>query len=427
MNIQILPNEEGTLSVSFPEGFDEELLNVVRSVPGRKWNNEKKVWIIPDTEISRKIISKKIDELEKEKICLTTQNRGTGENPSSLKSKVATYVEHPESTATTYTDQSKSDAATYTDIDKLRSMLLAKRYSSKTIEAYEKWVRDFIEEFSQTENPGKSEINQFLSDLAVKKNFSSSTQNQAMAALLFYFRFVKEQDESSLRDIIHARQKKRLPVILSRKEVMEVIGYLDGSKKVAAMILYGTGIRLGEVLNLRVMDIDFDLNEIIIRHGKGDKDRRVMLPKTLIPILQKQILQVKKIHEKDILDGWGKVALPKSVGLRNSTYAKELGWQWLFPQKNRWVNKETGEEGRWHMDESLLQRAVREAIVKAGITKPASCHTFRHSFATHLLEDGCDIRTIQELLGHSDIRTTMVYTHVLNRRAGEVVSPLDRM
>ena len=203
---------------------------------------------------------------------------------------------------------------------------------------------------------------------------SASTQNQALSALLFYFRFVKNTPVENLNSVIHAKKKDRIPVVFSREEVLKVINNLTGTKKLIAKVLYGTGLRLNEALSLRIPNLDFDQKEIIVRHGKDDKDRHVMLPQKLIP---------------------------------------ELKWQWLFPQKNRWKNKESGEEGRFHIDESLVQRSVKEAILAAGINKNASCHTFRHSFATHLLESGYDIRTIQELLGHSDVSTTMIYTHVL--------------
>ena len=208
---------------------------------------------------------------------------------------------------------------------------------------------------------------------------------------------------------------------MNKEEVHAVISRLEGSKRLAAEILYGTGMRLNELLGLRILDIDFDRNEIIIRCGKGGKDRRVMLPKSLIPKIKEHIAGVKLLHEKDLAEGWGKVLLPPSISKRSPESAKEFRWQWLFPQKNRWKNEKPGEEGRHHIDESILQKAVLEA----GIIKNASCHTFRHSFATHLLENGYDIRTVQELLGHSDVRTTMIYTHVLSKGAREVISPLD--
>lgn len=213
-------------------------------------------------------------------------------------------------------------------------------------------------------------------------------------------------------------------MVLAKEEVKAVIAHLEGSKRLAAEIMYGTGMRLNEVLNLRILDIDFDRKEITVRYGKGAKDRRVMLPQALISKIKSHISEVKKIHEKDLADGWGSVQMRENIhGKVNA--AKEFRWQWLFPQKNRWINENTGQQGRHHIDESIMQKAVKKAILEAGIVKNASCHTFRHSFATHLLENGYDLRTVQELLGHSDVRTTMIYTHVLNRGAKEIKSPLD--
>ena len=230
-----------------------------------------------------------------------------------------------------------------------------------------------------------------------------------------------------LGSVIHAKKKERIPVVFSRDEVAKVIGCMYGTKKLIAKLLYGTGMRLNEALSLRILDLDFDRNEIIIRHGKGDKDRHVMIPQKLVPELKAHIEKVQQIHTQDLADGWGAVVLPGALAGKYQGGSKEFKWQWLFPQKNRWINAKTGEQGRWHLDESLLQRAVKQAVLEAGVNKNASCHTFRHSFATHLLEIGYDIRTIQELLGHSDVSTTMIYTHVLNRGAGGVVSPLDRL
>lgn len=238
---------------------------------------------------------------------------------------------------------------------------------------------------------------------------------------------VNDEIPVELASVIHAKKKERIPVVFSREEVVSVINNLIGSKKLAAELMYGTGMRLNEVLALRILDVNFDMNEIIVRHGKGDKDRHVMLPQKLVPKIKEQIEAVRKIHQKDLEDGWGKVAMPNQLDKKYPTAAKEFKWQWLFPQANRWKNKETGEEDRWHLDESLLQKAVKKAVLESGINKNASCHTFRHSFATQLLENGYDIRTVQELLGHSDIRTTMIYTQVLNKGAGGVISPLDRM
>ncbi len=399
MKIEIKPYNDSFIAVSFPEGFNTGLLNSVRTIPKRIWNNDEKLWLVPNTQDS-------INQLK-----MNVYNTGlfNVDNENRIL------------------DKEQSPLLIKDSIKRMQEILKAKNYSEKTCEAYKKWVEAFLSRYSQRHNLGQFEINEFLTELAVKNHVSPSTQNQALAALLFYFRFVMNENPVELASVIHAKKKERIPVVFSRQEVTSVINNLSGSKQLAAELMYGTGMRLNEVLALRILDVDFDMNEIIVRHGKGDKDRHVMIPQKLVPKIKEQIAVVKNIHQKDLEEGFGKVALPNQLEKKYPTAAKELKWQWLFPQKNRWKNKETGEEGRWHLDESLLQKAVKKAVLEAGINKNASCHTFRHSFATHLLENGYDIRTVQELLGHTDIRTTMIYTHVLNKGAGGVISPLDRM
>jgi len=397
MKVEIKSFNKEMFSVGFPAGFDQNLLNAVRKVQGRIWNNENKVWLLPDNQ-------KSADSLLQNLYSLGVFN---------MDSEVIVPYE-------------KTDCKNE-DVEKLQTLLKVRRYSEKTVEAYTKWVTQFMKKYSDNEKNNPQDINSFLTSLAVQKNVSASTQNQALAAVLFYFRFVKNENVMELENVVHAKKSQRLPVVFTREEVLRVISNLDGSKKLAAKLMYGTGMRLNELLSLRVLDIDFGQNEIIVRHGKGDKDRHVMLPQSLIPELKEHLKKVKQIHEKDIAEGWGSVQLPGDYARKSSGAAKEFKWQWVFPQKNRWTNKETGEQGRWHLDESLMQRAVKKAILQAGINKNASCHSFRHSFATHLLENGYDIRTIQELLGHSDVKTTMIYTHVLNKGPAGVVSPLDRM
>ncbi len=395
--------DEDFFKVDFPCRFNEAMLDAVRSVQGRIWNSKKKLWLIPNNMAAASQLLSKFFETglfnAEEKIEAQVHPRAIPQNQ--------TYIDY--------------------QIRKINEALTARHYSEHTKISYKKWVQDFLNTNLGKENIGEREINDYLKNLALKKNVSASTQNQALAALLFYFRFILNTPVTELGSVIRAKKSERVPVVFSRDEVVRVIGNLNGQKKLIAKLLYGTGMRLNEAISLRVLDIDFDQNEIIVRHGKGDKDRHVMIPQKLVSELRAHIEKVKELHNKDLADGWGAVSMPGALAGKYPAGSKDFKWQWLFPQKNRWKNLETGEEGRWHLDESLMQRAVKQAILEAGINKNASCHTFRHSFATHLLEIGYDIRTIQELLGHSDVSTTMIYTHVLNRGAGGVVSPLDRL
>jgi integron integrase len=272
---------------------------------------------------------------------------------------------------------------------------------------------------------GASEIHAFLSHLATDLAVSASTQNQALSALLFLYRHVPGRDVGDLTGVTRARQRQRLPTVLTPGEVKAVLERLDGVEGLVARLLYGSGLRLLEALRLRVKDVDFEKRLVTVRSGKGDKDRRTMLPQTLVEPLRHHLRDVRRLHQMDLAAGWGRVELPHALARKYPNAASEWGWQWLFPQHRRWHDPRSKLEGRHHLDPTLVQKAVRRAVLEAGINKPASCHTFRHSFATHLLEKGQDIRTIQELLGHSDVRTTMIYTHVLNRGPLGVASPAD--
>ena len=249
--------------------------------------------------------------------------------------------------------------------------------------------------------------------------------NQALAALLFLYRTVLGGDVGNLEGVIRARKRQRLPVVLTVGEVRAVLHHLDGAEALVAKLLYGAGLRLMEALRLRIKDVDLEQRCITVRCGKGDKDRRTVLPSSLVDPLKRHMNEVQHQHQNDLSAGWGAVELPHALERKYRNAAREWGWQWLFPQGRRWRDPRQNIEGRHHLDPSLVQRAVRAAVQAAGISKPATCHTFRHSFATHLLEQGADIRTIQELLGHSDVKTTMVYTHVLNRGPTGVRSPAD--
>jgi integron integrase len=312
-------------------------------------------------------------------------------------------------------------------LDRLRQGLRARHYSRRTEQTYCSWVKRFIF-FHNVRHPAEmaeTEINAFLTHLAVKEKVSASTQNQALSALLFLYRHVIGHEVGDLGDVIRARKPKRLPVVMTREEVKAVLANLTGDKWLMASLMYGAGLRLMECLRLRVQDIDFARNEIHVRDGKGAKDRITMLPESLKAALKDHLKRVKAIHDRDVADGWGRVQMPSALDRKCPNAPKDWRRQWVFPQENRWTNTQTKEQGRHHIDESLIQKAVRDALAKAGLTKRATCHTFRHSFATHLLEGGYDIRTVQELLGHNDVKTTMIYTHVLNRGPSGVRSPVD--
>ena len=311
--------------------------------------------------------------------------------------------------------------------DRVVEVLRTRHYSRRTEQTYAHWIKRFIY-FHNVRHPAEMaepEINAFLTHLVVKQKVSASTQNQTLSALLFLYRHVIGREVGDLGEVIRARKPTRLPVVMTREEVKAVLANLTGDKWLMASLMYGAGLRLMECLRLRVQDIDFSRNEILVRDGKGAKDRITMLPKSLKAPLQDHLKKVKAIHEEDLAENWGRVQLPDAVDRKYPNASKEWRWQWVFPQENRWKNRNTGEEGRHHIDESLVQKAVTDAVVKVGLTKRATCHTFRHSFATHLLEGGDDIRTVQELLGHSDVKTTMIYTHVLNRGPSGVRSPFD--
>lgn len=312
-------------------------------------------------------------------------------------------------------------------LDQMRGVLRARHYSPRTEQAYCHWVKCYIRfhGIRHPEQMGEPEINAFLTHLAVGEKVAASTQNQALSALLFLYRHVLGRKVGDLGTVIRARKPKRLPVVMTRDEMKAVLANLSGDRWLMAALMYGAGLRLMECLCLRVQDIDIARREILVRDGKGAKDRVTMLPESSMGRLQEHLKRVRAIHERDLAEGWGRVLLPDALGRKYPNAAKEWRWQWVFPQGKRWRNANTGEEGRHHLDESLVQRAVREAVAKAGLTKRATCHTFRHSFATHLLESGYDIRTVQELLGHSDVKTTMIYTHVLNRGPAGVRSPAD--
>ena len=314
-------------------------------------------------------------------------------------------------------------------LDQVSEAIRARHYSRRTEETYALWIKRFIL-FHGKRHPtemGGPEVTQFVSSLASKGRVSASTQNQALSAILFLYRFVLGRKMEWLDEIVWAKASPRLPVVLSRDEVRAVLEKLDGSPWLMASLLYGAGLRLLECARLRIKDVDFDRNEILVREGKGGRDRRTMLPEHLRTHLRTHLESVRRQHQKDLQRNAGWVELPGALERKYPNAGREWIWQWVFPATRTYVEPQTKKRRRHHLHESVLQRAVKIAVLRSGISKPASCHTFRHCFATHLLEDGHDIRTVQELLGHRDVRTTMIYTHVLNRGRHGVRSPADRL
>jgi integron integrase len=312
-------------------------------------------------------------------------------------------------------------------LDQVRTTARLRHLSLKTEKAYVQQIKRFIL-FHGKKHPremAETHIRDYLSHLAVERNVSASTQNVALAALLFLYRDVLKQKLDRIEDVERARISRRMPVVLTRPEVNAVLANLKGVPYLAAALMYGSGLRLMECLRLRVKDIDFSYSQILVRSGKGDKDRVTPLPAKLKEPLRQQLLRVKLLHQQDLQDGFGKVALPHALDRKLPQAPRDWAWQYVFPSAKRSIDPRTNNEHRHHLHESVLQKAVNAAMRKAISTKRATCHSLRHSFATHLLEDGHDIRTIQELLGHKDVRTTMIYTHVLNRGGRGVKSPLD--
>jgi len=314
-------------------------------------------------------------------------------------------------------------------LDRVADAAIARHLSANTRKTYIRWIRRFVL-FHRKRHPrdmGVAEVNAFLTHLAVEGHVSASTQNQALSALLFLYGPVLEQPLGLLEGVVRAKRPKRLPVVLTPDEVSRVLARLDGVPLMVALLLYGAGMRLNEALSLRVKDIDFETNEITIREAKGNKDRISVLPQRLKTLLQRQLTRNRVHHTNEVRDGRGCVQVPHALERKYPGIGQSWLWQWVFPAKGYYFDQECGRHFQYHYHETLMQKAMRVAVVSAGIEKQAGCHTLRHSFATHLLMRGSDIRTVQELLGHNDVKTTMIYTHVLNRGGRGVTSPLDEL
>jgi integron integrase len=313
-------------------------------------------------------------------------------------------------------------------LEQVRHAIRVRHYSIRTEDAYADWIRRFIL-FNDKRHPsqmGAAEVSAFLSHLAVERSVAPSTQGQAKSAILFLYRVVLDVQLPWLDEIVAAKETRRLPVVLTPGEVRSLLQELSGPSGLIASLLYGTGMRLLEGLRLRVKDIEFERRELIVRDGKGSKDRVTVLPENLILPLQQQLTQAKARHDRDLAEGFGEVWLPHALAVKYGGAGRAWGWQWVFPSGARSIDPRTGVIRRHHLNETSIQKAVAGAARRAGIDKPCSPHVLRHSFATHLLQAGYDIRTVQELLGHSDVSTTMIYTHVMNRGGRGVRSPLDQ-
>jgi len=314
-------------------------------------------------------------------------------------------------------------------LDRVSDAAIARHLSANTRKTYIRWIRRFVL-FHRKRHPrdmGVAEVNAFLTHLAVEGHVSASTQNQALSALLFLYGPVLEQPLGLLEGVVRAKRPKRLPVVLTPEEVSRVLTRLDGVPLMVALLLYGAGMRLNEALTLRVKDVDFETNEITIREAKGNKDRISVLPQRLKSLLQRQLARHRVHHANEVQEGRGCVQVPHALERKYPGIGQSWPWQWVFPAKSYYFDQKLGRHFQYHYHETLMQKAMRMAVVAAGIEKRAACHTLRHSFATHLLMRGSDIRTVQELLGHNDVKTTMIYTHVLNRGGRGVTSPLDEL
>ena len=406
--IRIGPGEAGALVVRLP--YSPEAVARIKTIPGRRWHPEERYWTVPKTDgiLARLLALFAGHPVEVDPALRSTDRQREQDTP------VEPTVPRPWPGLPGL-------------LEGIRQALRARHYSPRTEQVYAAWVTRFIE-FHGRRDPGEigeQEVNAFLTHLATSERVAAATQNQALAALLFLYDSVLHRSLGRVEGVVRARRPRRVPVVLAREEVRAVLDGLDGTPRLVCALLYGSGLRLLECLRLRVKDIDFQRHEITVRDGKGGKDRVTMLPAAAREKLLAHLERVRRQHTDDVARGLGRAPLPDALNRKYPGADREWAWQWVFPASSHYLDRHSGVHHRHHLHESVVQRAVREAVRRAGVTKPASPHTFRHSFATHLLEDGYDIRTVQELLGHKDVKTTMIYTHVLNRGGKGVRSPMD--
>ncbi|MBD3615602.1 MAG: integron integrase [Gracilimonas sp.] len=312
-------------------------------------------------------------------------------------------------------------------LEQVRQEIRRRNYSYKTEQSYTSWIVRYVK-YHGTVYPKKlrdAEVEQYLNHLANEKNVAAGTQNQALAALVFLYKEVLGKESLDLNNLKRAKKPKRLPVVLSVEETVALFEHLNGVAALICKLLYGSGLRISECLRLRVQDIDFDYEQLWVRSGKGMKDRVSLLPQKCIPVLKEQVKKVERMHQKDLAAGCGKALLPKALSEKYPDEDKELRWQYLFPSKKISKDPRSGLQNRYHLSNRYVQKRIKKAAKSAGINKKVTCHTLRHSFATHLLQNGYDIRTVQELLGHKNLKTTMIYTHVINKGGNYIKSPVD--
>lgn len=396
--IVVRPGEPGRVHVRVP--YSRERLAAIKSFPGRRWLPLEKVWSLPDAP----------DLHERLKDAF----------PGDLIDGASATIAAPPPPERL----SPSDDP----LVRAREAMRTRHLSPRTEETYLGWMRRFLTYAgARSDDLAEAHVGRYLTELAVQEKVSASTQNQALNALLFFFEHALGKKLGLIDGVVRSHKPIRLPVVLSKEEVNRVLSAMSGTPRLMAMLLYGSGLRLLECCRLRVKDLDFDQNQLLVRAGKGDKDRYTSLPSTLKDPLQRHLAKVRCQHQEDIARGLGSVELPNALARKYPNAPKEWCWQWVFPATSHYTDAVTGERRRHHLHESVLQRAFKDARIRCALTKPAGCHSLRHSFATHLMEDGYDIRTIQELLGHADVSTTMIYTHVLNRGGRGILSPADRL
>ena len=402
--IQIKPGSPGRLIVRVPYSIDH--VAKIKTVQGRRWHQSEQCWTTPHTDSALSH--------------LTTLFAGepVEVDPSLPVTNDTQREAFAGITAVRFTVPTDP-----TILDRVRKATRTRHLSHHTEQAYCHWIKRLL----PVAEMGEPEIGRFLSSLATASHVSASTQNQALNALLFLHDEILEKKIGLIQGVVRAKRAKRLPVVLTKEEVKRLLGCLSDRPWLMAMLLYGGGLRLMECCRLCVKDLDLSRNQILVRGGKGDKDRYTTLPTATAQPLAQHLQSVKVQHEEDLRQGLGRVILPNALERKYPNAGKEWGWQWVFPASSHYTDPLTREQRRHHIHESVMQRAMKEARHRAEIVKLASCHTLRHSFATHLLEDGYDIRTVQELLGHADVRTTMIYTHVLNRGGKGVRSPADAL